>query len=72
MSSSIYSSETLAETYHALRDTRRTPIFARKRHSNLVLTAICAAVVLTLVVAPIHASNRCVLPMDGTPATCNP
>jgi hypothetical protein len=71
MSSSFYSSETLAETYHSLRDTRRTPIFAHKRQSNYVLAAICAAVVLTLVVAPTYASNRCVLPLDGTFATCS-
>ena len=71
MSSSIYSSETLAETYHSLRDTRRAPIFAHKRQSNYVLAAICAAVVLTLVVAPTYASNRCVLPLEGTPATCS-
>lgn len=71
MSSSIYSSETLAETYHALRDTSRTPIFAHKRHSNLVLVAICAIAVLTMVVAPTHASNRCVLTLDSAQAQCS-
>lgn len=58
MSNTPYASETLAETIHALRDTRHTPMFTLKRQANILVVLLIAISLLAATAMPSHADKR--------------
>ena len=58
MSRHIIASETLAETIHALRDTRQTPMFTMKRQANMFVILLMAISLLAATAMPSHAERR--------------
>lgn len=58
MSNITYASETLAETIHALRDTRQTPMFTLKRQANIFVVLLMALSLLIATAMPSHAEKR--------------
>lgn len=58
MSDTAYHSETLAETIHALRDTRHVPIFVMKRQANRLMAGVLAVAMLAASALPSHADKR--------------
>ncbi|GLS88723.1 hypothetical protein GCM10010873_36970 [Cypionkella aquatica] len=56
--STPYQSETLAETFHALRDSRHTPMFALKRQANFFVVLLIAVSMLAATAMPSHADKR--------------
>ena len=58
MSNTPYASETLAETIHALRDTRHTPMFTLKRQANILVVLLMAISLLAATAMPSHADKR--------------
>lgn len=58
MSNAAYPSETLAETIHALRDTRQTPMFTLKRQANIFVVLLMAISLLAATAMPSHADKR--------------
>ena len=58
MSNMSYASETLAETIHALRDTRQTPMFSLKRQTNILIVLLMAISLLAATAMPSHAEKR--------------
>ena len=58
MSNAAYPSETLAETIHALRDTRQTPMFTLKRQANILVIMLMAISLLAATAMPSHADKR--------------
>lgn len=58
MSNATYASETLAETIHALRDTRQTEIFTLKRQANILVVLLMAISLLAATAVPSHAEKR--------------
>ena len=58
MSNTPYASETLAETIHALRDTRHTPMFTLKRQANILIVLLMAVALLAATAMPSHAEKR--------------
>ncbi|WP_054006025.1 hypothetical protein [Cypionkella psychrotolerans] len=58
MSNTSYASETLAETIHALRDTRHTPMFTMKRQANIFVILLMAISLLAATAMPSHADKR--------------
>jgi len=58
MSNMSYASETLAETIHALRDTRQTPMFSLKRQANILIVLLMAISLLAATAMPSHAEKR--------------
>ncbi|MES2435323.1 MAG: hypothetical protein V4586_16060 [Pseudomonadota bacterium] len=58
MSNTSYASETLAETIHALRDTRQTPMFTLKRQANILVVLLMAISLLAATAMPSHAEKR--------------
>ncbi len=53
-----YPSETLAETIHALRETRQTPMFTMKRQANILVVLLMALSLLAATAMPSHADKR--------------
>ena len=51
-------SETLAETIHALRETRQTPMFTLKRQANFFVVLLMAVALLAATAMPSHADKR--------------
>ncbi|MDZ4391865.1 hypothetical protein [Cypionkella sp.] len=58
MSDTSYASETLAETIHALRDSRHTPMFSMKRQANIFVILLMAISLLAATAMPSHAEKR--------------
>lgn len=58
MSDTPYASETLAETIHALRETRQTPMFTLKRQANIVVILLMAISLLAATAMPSQAEKR--------------
>lgn len=58
MSNVIHPSETLAETIHALRETRQTQIFTMKRQANILVVLLMAISLLAATAMPSHADKR--------------
>ena len=58
MSHMSHASETLAETIHALRDTRQTPMFTMKRQANMFVILLMAISLLAATAMPSHAERR--------------
>ncbi|OYU40914.1 MAG: hypothetical protein CFE33_02225 [Pseudorhodobacter sp. PARRP1] len=58
MSNTPYASETLAETIHALRDTRQTPMFTMKRQANMFVILLMAISLLAATAMPSHAEKH--------------
>ncbi len=58
MSNTPYASETLAETIHALRDTRHTSMFTLKRQANILVILLMAISLLAATAMPSHAERR--------------
>ncbi len=58
MSNTPYASETLAETIHALRDTRHTPMFTMKRQANILIVLLMSIALLAATAMPSHAERR--------------
>jgi len=58
MSTASTASETLAETIHALRDTRHTPMFTMKRQANMLVILLMAISLLAATAMPSHAEKR--------------
>ncbi|MDO8983725.1 hypothetical protein [Cypionkella sp.] len=58
MSNRSYASETLAETIHARRDTRQTPMFTLKRQANILIVLLIAISLLAATAMPSHADKR--------------
>ncbi|MDB5658650.1 MAG: hypothetical protein JWS10_1265 [Cypionkella sp.] len=58
MSHTAHMSDTLAETIHALRETRQTPIFAMKRQANIFVVLLIAISLLAATAMPSHADKR--------------
>lgn len=58
MSDATHASETLAETIHALRETRHTPMFTMKRQANIFVVLLMAISLLAATAMPSHAERR--------------
>ena len=61
MSNTTYAgfpSETLAETIHALRETRQTPMFTLKRQANIFVVLLMSIALLAATAMPSHADKR--------------
>lgn len=58
MSNPSDASETLAETIHALRDTRQSPMFTMKRQANMLVILLMAMSLLAATALPSHAEKR--------------
>lgn len=55
---SEHTSETLAETIHALRNTRHTPMFSMKRQANILVILLMVISILAATAMPSHAERR--------------
>ncbi|MFC3182758.1 hypothetical protein [Cypionkella sinensis] len=58
MSHMSTASETLAETIHALRDTKHTQMFTMKRQANMFVILLMAISLLAATAMPSHAERR--------------